>query len=64
MGLEYNWTLADSLVFNDSVVNGTAGYVSSYVVVEGMDLLVLLASAQVALTLFLIGFIILRLDLR
>lgn len=63
MGLEYNWTMADGLVFNDSVVNGTAGYVSSFAVVEGMDLLVLLASVQVVLTLFLIGFIILRLDL-
>ena len=63
MGLEYNWTMADSLVFNDSVVNGTAGYVSSFAVVECMDLLVLLASVQVVLTLFLIGFIILRLDL-
>lgn len=63
MGLEYNWSMADSLVFNDSVVNGTAGYMSSFAVVEGMDLLILLMSAQVVLTLFLIGFIVLRLDL-
>ncbi len=64
MGLDYNWTLADSLVFNDSVINGTAGYLSSFAVVEGMDLLILLVSAQVVLSLLTIGFVILWRDLK
>lgn len=64
MGLDYNWTLADSLVFNDSVINGTAGYISSYAVVEGMDLLILLVSTQVVLSLLTIGFVILWRDLK
>lgn len=64
MGLDYNWTLADSLVFNDSVINGTTGYISSYVVVEGMDLLILLVSTQVVLSLLTIGFVILWRDLK
>ena len=64
MGLDYNWSLADSLVFNDSVVNGTAGYVSSYAVVEGMDLLILLVSTQVVLSLLTLAFVILWRDLR
>lgn len=64
MALEYNWTLADSLVFNDSVINGTAGYISSFVVVEGMDLLILLVSAQVVLSLLTVGFVILWRDLK
>ena len=64
MALEYNWSLADSLVFNDSVVNGTACYISSYAVVEGMDLLILLVSTQVVLSLVILAFVILWRDLK
>ena len=42
---DFNFTLADGLVFNDSVVNGTAGYSSAYVVVMGMDFVVLAVAA-------------------
>lgn len=60
---DYNFTLADSLVFNDSVVNGTASYSSAYVVVAGMDFLILAAAALVVINLITLAYIIMKVDL-
>lgn len=60
---DYNFTLADSLVFNDSVVNGTSSYASSYVVVMGMDFVVLAAAALVVINLITLAYIIMKVDL-
>jgi hypothetical protein len=60
---DYNFTLADSLVFNDSVVNGTVGYSSAYVVVAGMDFLILAAAALVVINLITLAYIIMKVDL-
>jgi len=60
---DYNFTLADSLVFNDSVVNGTVGYSSAYVVVVGMDFLILAAAALVVINLITLAYIIMKVDL-
>lgn len=60
---EYNFTLSDSLVFNDSVVNGTAGYASAYVVVAGLDFLILAAAALVVINLITLAYIIMKVDL-
>ncbi len=60
---DYNFTLADSLVFNDSVINGSASYSSAYVVVAGMDFLILAAAALVAINLIILAFIIMKVDL-
>ena len=60
---DYNFTLADSLVFNDSVVNGTVGYSSAYVVVAGMDFLILAAAALVVIQLITLAYIIMKVDL-
>lgn len=60
---EYNFALSDSLVFNDSVVNGTAGYSSAYVVVAGMDFLILAAAALLVIQLITLGYIIMKVDL-
>ena len=50
MGLEYNWSMADSWSLMIAFVNGTAGYMSSFGG-RGMDR----SWWQVVLTLFLIG---------
>ena len=63
MMYEYNFTLSDSLVFNDPVVNGTAGYSSAYVVVAGMDFLILAAAALVVINLITLAYIIMKVDL-
>lgn len=60
---DYNFTLADSLVFNDSVVNGTVGYSSAYVVIAGMDFLILAAAALVVINLITLAYIIMKVDL-
>ena len=60
---DYNFTLADSLVFNDSVVNGTVGYSSAYVVVAGMDFLILATAALVVINLITLAYIIMKVDL-
>jgi len=60
---DYNFTLADGLVFNDSVVNGTAGYSSAYVVVAGMDFLILATAALVVINLITLAYIIMKVDL-
>lgn len=60
---EYNFTLSDSLVFNDSVVNGSSCYESAYVVVAGLDFLVLAAAALVVINLITLAYIIMKVDL-
>ena len=60
---EYNFTLSDGLVFNDSVVNGTSSYASAYVVVAGLDFLVLAAAALVVINLIILAYIIMKVDL-
>ena len=57
------FTLSDSLVFNDSVLNGTASYSSAYVVVAGMDFLILAAAALVVINLITLAYIIMKVDL-
>lgn len=60
---DYNFTLADGLVFNDSVVNGTVGYSSAYVVIAGMDFLILATAALVVINLITLAYIIMKVDL-
>lgn len=60
---DYNFTLSDSLVFNDSVLNGTASYSSAYVVVAGLDFLILAAAALVAINLIILAYVIMKVDL-
>lgn len=57
------FTLSDSLVFNDSVVNGSSCYESAYVVVAGLDFLVLAAAALVVINLITLAYIIMKVDL-
>ena len=57
------FTLSDSLVFNDSVLNGTASYSSAYVVVAGLDFLILAAAALVAINLIILAYVIMKVDL-
>ena len=60
----YNFTLSDALVFNDSVVNGTAGYASAYVVVAGLDLLLVVVFALLVVSLITLAFVIMGVDLK
>lgn len=60
---EINFTLVNGLVFNDSLVNGTPAYYSTYTVVYGIDWLIALQVVQVVLLFFILGWLILRKDL-
>lgn len=62
MAFDYNFTVSDGLVFNDTVVNGTAGYSSGYVVVYGMEWLVLCLACLVVLNMMMLGILFLRRD--
>ena len=64
MMYDYNFTLSDALVFNDSVVNGTAGYTSAYVVVAGMDFLIIAVAALLVTNLVLLAYVIMGVDLK
>lgn len=60
---DFNFTLADGLVFNDSVINGSSCYESAYVVVVGMDFVVLAMAALVVINLITLAYIVMKVDL-
>ena len=60
---DFNFTLADGLVFNDSIINGTSCYESAYVVVAGLDLIVVGVAALIVINLITLAYIIMKVDL-
>lgn len=63
MALDYNFTVSDGLIFNDTVVNGTVGYSSVYGVVYGMEWVVLCLACLVVLNVLVLGVMFLRRDM-
>lgn len=62
--IDYTFNLSDTLAFNDTVINGTSGYTSSYVILYGMDFLVALNVLQALLLFFLVGYMIIGGEFR